>query len=181
MRLRGKGSHGRFGGSPGHVFVYFKVAQSSPGFSRVGADLYSEASIPFWAAILGCRLRWTNQALFGAHQATAHLRDGISVPPGTRDSARLLLVALPNPSTHKPPQPPPINSQPSYPPGVQHGSVLEIRGLGLNSPDRLGTRGHLYIEINIEIPRPAVSDAEAASHDASCSCLLYTSPSPRDS
>lgn len=83
MLVKNRGDDGLFGGRPGHLYVRFEVEQSGDNISRDGPDLYSEASIPIWAAILGSRLQW---AAVSDDQTLVAVRtpDTVVIPPGTQ-------------------------------------------------------------------------------------------------
>ena len=65
----------------GSLLVYFRAAQSSSGFTRNGADLYSETIIPVWAAILGYTLHWKRDIAVNFSNSP-HALGALVVPSG---------------------------------------------------------------------------------------------------
>jgi len=52
IRLAGKGGPGMFGGPPGDLYLIPRILPN-PRFERKGDDLYTDAAVPFTAAVLG--------------------------------------------------------------------------------------------------------------------------------
>ncbi len=55
LRLKGKGGPGRNGGPAGDIFITVHV-QNSPKFERKGNDLYFDAPLDFYTAVLGGKI-----------------------------------------------------------------------------------------------------------------------------
>lgn len=80
IRLRGKGMQSPNGGESGDLLLKIHVMEK-PGFTRKGADLYTEASIPFTTAVFGGKA--TVQTLNG--QVRCH------IPAGTQSGTKIRL------------------------------------------------------------------------------------------
>lgn len=80
LRVSGEGDAGLRGGSSGDLYVYLGV-ESDPEFNREGLNLYSEITISYLQAILGCRVKVN----------TIDGEDELNIPKGTQPDTVLTL------------------------------------------------------------------------------------------
>jgi molecular chaperone DnaJ len=80
LRVSGEGDAGLRGGAPGDLYVYLYVEEDAE-FKREGINLYSDLSISYLQAILGCRIKVN----------TVDGEEEITVPPGTQPNTVLTL------------------------------------------------------------------------------------------
>ena len=68
------------------------------------------------------------------------------------------------------------------PAGTQPGTIFRLRGKGVKNVKGYGW-GDLHVRVLVEVPTRLNSEQKEKleSFAQSCDCLLYTSPSPRDS
>ena len=73
------------------------------------------------------------------------------------------------------------------PAGTQHGKQFRLKGKGMPFMRR-GDFGDLYVQVKTEVPvylnkkqKELLEQFREIENDKSNPCLLYTSPSPRDS
>lgn len=78
MRVRGEGDKGVKGGPPGDLYITARV-KPSPNFDRQGADIYTEATIDVFEAILGTTVKV--ETIDGDAE--------IKVPVGTQPETRM--------------------------------------------------------------------------------------------
>ena len=94
IKVDGRGHQGVCGGCNGDLWVLCDAEQVGRRMHRKGADLYSEATVSVWAAILGVHMRWTALVPQGASGVA---QGRIAVPAGcaasfvrVRDTRRVL-------------------------------------------------------------------------------------------
>jgi molecular chaperone DnaJ len=80
LRVSGEGDAGLRGGAPGDLYVYLYVEEDAE-FKREGINLYSDLSISYLQAILGCRIKVN----------TVDGEEDMTVPPGTQPNTVLTL------------------------------------------------------------------------------------------
>lgn len=80
LRVSGEGDAGLRGGAPGDLYVYLYVEDDAE-FKRDGINLYSNLSISYLQAILGCRIKVN----------TVDGEEEMTVPPGTQPNTVLTL------------------------------------------------------------------------------------------
>lgn len=76
LRVAGEGGVGQHGGQTGDLIVFLRVKEK-PGFARDGDDLWSEMSIGFAQAALGCDVK----------VAGLKGEESLHIPPGTQNEA----------------------------------------------------------------------------------------------
>jgi curved DNA-binding protein len=77
IRLKGHGAPGANGGANGDLYITF-VVEDDPQFKRLGNDIYTDAEIDLYTAVLGGEI--TIETLSGKLK--------LKVPPGTQNETR---------------------------------------------------------------------------------------------
>ncbi|QQR54646.1 molecular chaperone DnaJ [Candidatus Peregrinibacteria bacterium] len=80
IRLKGRGAAGLYGGTYGDLFLHIRVSPH-PKFSRDGATVFSEESIPMLQGVLGANIKVD----------TVHGKVSLKIPAGTQSATEFTL------------------------------------------------------------------------------------------